>query len=241
MSIPFTDNDDNDTKDINDEDNEIILNRNTPYRLKPHAKHLQQKERIINHYSQLTQLQKVLVKITFREACLKGLTIKQIPDFIYNKTNLRVSVPFVNNLRRMQIHDDRYWYIEITRDNYAYVDKYRKAIDEVNQCKKELWFIILNPKTESMVKIDAIREIHNLTKTSVLLLKDLSFVMNLSKYYDLSKLDPTGTGIKKLGQTHSTASPNNQPDFYTHMEKPQFDKTNANLVNTILDKEQRNN
>jgi hypothetical protein len=237
MPAPFT-NDNNDTKENyhDDDDEEIKLNRNSHYRLKPHAKHLYQKERIINSYSQLTRLEKELIKITFREGCLKGFTIKQIPDFIFIKTKLNVSTKFVNNLKRMQINDDRYWYIELARDKFVYIGAYRKAIDEINQYKEALWSLVMNPKTEALAKITAFKELHNLTKTAVLLLKDLPFIMNLSKYYDLSKLDPDGEGIKKLQQTHSTASPNNQSDFYTQMEKSQFDKINTNIVNVVLEK-----
>jgi len=120
----------------------------------------------------------------------------------------------------MQLNDDRYWYYELARDQFAYVYAYRQAIDEVSLCKKQLWSIIMDTDTQSTTKISAIKELHNLTKTSVLLLRDLPFVVNLSKYFDISKLDPEGTGFKKLGQTHSTASPNNQSEFYTHIEKP---------------------
>jgi len=233
LSIPsFTD----ESNDIQEDDNEIILNRNSHYRLKPYAKHLQQKERVIEHYSQLTKLDKELVKVAFREACLKGFTINQIPDFIYIKTKLNVSINLVKNLRRMQLNDDRYWFYELARDQYAYVSAYRQAIDEVSLCKKQLWSIIMDSDTEPNTKISAIRELHQLIKTNVLLLRDLPFVVNLSKYFDISKLDPDGSGLKKLGQTHSTSFPSNQTEFHTHMERPLLDNVNSNLVNTILNK-----
>ena len=40
-----------------------------------------------------------------------------------------------------------------------------------------------------MEKVQVIKELHNLTKTSVLLLRDLPFVTNLSKYYNTSLLN----------------------------------------------------
>ena len=73
-------------------------------------------------------------------------------------------------------------------------------------------------------------------KTDALLLRDLPFVVNLSKHFDMSMLDPDGTGLKKIGQTHSTAFPNNQSDFHTHIEKAVLNNDNSNLVSTLLDK-----
>src|SRR4051812_10793747 len=122
-SIPFTD---ESKKDIqqqeqvgdDDDNDEIILNRNSHYRLKPYVKHLQQKERVIENYSELTKLDKELVKVAFREACLKGFALNQIPDFIYIKTKMNVSLNLVKKLRRMQINDDRYWFYELARDQF---------------------------------------------------------------------------------------------------------------------------
>ncbi len=62
-------------------------------------------------------------------------------------------------------------------------------MDEIQQLKKENWRIVMDPKVEHSVKIQAAKELHSLSKTSVLLLRDLSFVANLSKYYDVSKFE----------------------------------------------------
>jgi hypothetical protein len=78
----------------------------------------------------------------------------------------------------MQFNDDRYWFYEIARDQYAYVYAYRQAIDEVFLCKKQLWSIIMNTGTEANAMIFAIKELRNLIKTDVLLLRDLPFIVN---------------------------------------------------------------
>jgi hypothetical protein len=70
--------------------------------------------------------------------------------------------------------------------HFAYVWAYRKCIDEIEQLKKELWNIIMGSKVDMNNRIQATKELHSLSKTSVLLIKDLPFVTNLSKFYDNS-------------------------------------------------------
>lgn len=75
------------------------------------------------------------------------------------------------------------------KDHFAYVGAYRKCIDEVEQLKKEMWNIIMDSKAEMYNRIQASRELHNLSKTFVFLLRDLPFVTNLSKFYDKDMLN----------------------------------------------------
>lgn len=50
--------------------------------------------------------------------------------------------------------------------------------------------MMMHPDNSNMEKIQIIKELHNLSKTYTLLLRDLPFVTNLSKYYDLELVDP---------------------------------------------------
>ena len=56
----------------------------------------------------------------------------------------------------------------------------------LQQIKHELWKIVMNDKSELSDKTAAMKEIHNIEKTKVLLLRDLPFITRLSKYYDLT-------------------------------------------------------
>ncbi len=47
----------------------------------------------------------------------------------------------------------------------------------------------MNSKSEYPVKIAAVKELHNLVKTKVLILRDLPFITRISKYYDITLLD----------------------------------------------------
>ena len=69
----------------------------------------------------------------------------------------------------------------MAHDHFAYVGAYRKCIDEIVQYKKELWLLAMDAKTDSSTKIQAIKELHNLSKTYTLLIKDIPFVTNISK------------------------------------------------------------
>ena len=134
----------------------------------------------------------------FREASIKGFRMDQIPEFIYIKSKLNVSYHFVETLKKMQAEDDRYFFFELARDSSAYLSAYRLAIDKLNQLEKEMWLIIMNPKVETATRVMATKEIHAIVKTGVLLLRELPFITNLSKFYNLAELDPNKEGIKKL-------------------------------------------
>jgi hypothetical protein len=47
-----------------------------------------------------------------------------------------------------------------------------------------MWLIIINPEYKISTKILALRELHALIKTYVLLIRDLPFVTNLVRYFD---------------------------------------------------------
>ena len=74
---------------------------------------------------------------------------------------------------------------KLAMDEFKYIGIYRKAVDEIEQQKIELWKIFENSKTSQMGKIKSIRELHKLTITSTLLLTDLPFVTRLSKYFQI--------------------------------------------------------
>ena len=77
----------------------------------------------------------------------------------------------------------------MAKDHHVYISVYRKCIDELELIKKECWNIIMNPSIKESVKIQSLREIHSVTQTIILLLRDLPFVTNLSNYYDQEKID----------------------------------------------------
>jgi hypothetical protein len=92
-------------------------------------------------------------------------------------------------LKKAEEQENREWYIRLAKDHFAYIAIYRDAIDSLQQLTKELWKIVMNDKSSQSDKTAAIKEIHNIEKTKVLLLRDLPFITRLSKYYDLTLYD----------------------------------------------------
>ena len=74
----------------------------------------------------------------------------------------------------------------MAKDHFAYIAVYRNAIDSLQQLIHELWQIVMNDKSSLSDKTATMKEIHNIEKTKVLLLRDLPFITRLSKYYDLT-------------------------------------------------------
>ena len=74
----------------------------------------------------------------------------------------------------------------MAKDHFAYIAVYRNAIDSLQQLIHELWQIVMNDKSSLSDKTAVMKEIHNIEKTKVLLLRDLPFITRLSKYYDLT-------------------------------------------------------
>src|SRR6476469_3771097 len=148
-----------------------------------------EREKIYDSYFGLSELDTEKIDLAFKEGIIKGFKIYNIKQFIIAKTKINISDRFVKRIRVKYIKDNKRWFLEYAKDAYAYVGIYRKAIDEIEMYKEELWKIILNPTVEHMIKVASFREMHALTKTGVLLAKDLPFIMNISKYFDVKKLD----------------------------------------------------
>lgn len=176
----------------------------------------------INSLNGLSIVEKERIILMFREATLRGFDIKGIPMYIKSQIGIQISVKLVLKLRRLVTIQDRKWYITYAKDQYAYIGVYRKCIDELDSLRKECWRLIMLNTTREETKIAAMREIHNIVKTQVLLIRDLPFIMDLSKYYDPTIIDigdKKPKTIIKLG--------NNQPDH---------DKTHEHPLNSHLHK-----
>lgn len=87
-------------------------------------------------------------------------------------------------LKRTGEQENREWYLKLTKDHWAFIDVFHKAIDEIEEYKKQNWQIVMDPKTEHPVRINALKVLHNLSKSYTLIAKDLPFVTLLTKYYD---------------------------------------------------------
>jgi hypothetical protein len=138
---------------------------------------------------QLRRSEKELVRLCYKEAIIKGFTLKGIQEYIASKTKIWIEWSCLEFLKKAEEQEDKEWYTNLAYSHLAYVKVYRKAIDEVEEYKKHLWLMVMDLKVEHSTKVQALRELHSLSKTYTLLLKDLPFVTRLTKYYDKEALN----------------------------------------------------
>src|SRR6476469_9637355 len=104
---------------------------------------------------QLRRIEKELVKLCYKEAIIKGFTLKDIQQYIASKTKIWIEWSCLEQIKKTEEQENREWFYHMARDNFAYVGAYRKCIDEISQCKKDVWSLVLNSKTDYSFRIQA--------------------------------------------------------------------------------------
>jgi hypothetical protein len=136
--------------------------------------------------------------------------MKGIQQYIASKTKIWIEWYCLEYLKKAEEQEDKEWYLRLAKDHFAYIGIHREALDEIQQLKNELWKIIINSKSENSVKIAAVKELHNLVKTKVLILRDLPFITRISKLYDLTLFDN--------GSSNSSKSPSSTSIFRNNLD-----------------------
>ena len=157
----------------------------------------------VKSLKQLRRTEKELVRLNYKEAIIKGFTLKGIQQYIATKTKIWIEWSCLESLKKAEEQENREWYYHMARDHFAYVGAYRKCIDEIDLLKKEMWNIMMDSNTPKETKIMASKELHSLSKTYTLLIKDLPFVTNLTKFYDQDMLNSNFNSSLKSKGTHS--------------------------------------
>lgn len=135
---------------------------------------------------QLRNSEKELVRLCYKESILKGFTVmKDIQCYIASKTKIWIERTGIEFLKNSEEKENKRWFFHLAKDHFAYVSAYRKAIDETSLYKQELWKLYIDKKTTQSERIQISKELHSLTKTYTLLLRDLPFISNLTNYYDI--------------------------------------------------------
>jgi hypothetical protein len=161
---------------------------------------------------QLRRIEKELVRLNYKEAIIKGFTLKSIRQYIASKTKIWIEWSCLEYLKKAEEQENKEWYLRLAKDHFSYIGIHREALDEIQQLKNELWKIILNSKSENSIKIAAVKELHNLVKTKCLLLRDLPFITRMSKFYDLTLFDNSISSNIKSSSTSYTPRDNNSSD-----------------------------
>ena len=162
------------------------------------------------------------MKLNYKEAVIKGFTMKGIQQYIASKTKIWIEWPCLGSLKKAEEQESREWYSYMARDHFAYIGAYRRSIEELDLLKKGDMGHTCDPNTTKETKILATKELHSLCKTYTLLIKDLPFVTNISKYYDKDILDSS-----YANSLHSKGIYSNNNDRDTErnpIERKAFDK-----------------
>ena len=139
---------------------------------------------------QLTRVEKESVRLNYKAASIKCLTIEDTQKYIVIKTKIWSEKSCVDFLIKSEEQENREWYYRLAKDHIEYIHLHKRAMDELDLTKKKgLWLKIINPDCKPSTKILAIGELHALIKTYILLIRDLPLVTNLLRYYYKEILD----------------------------------------------------
>lgn len=125
-----------------------------------------------------------LISLVYRQGLLRGFELEDLQKYIAMRTRLWVERNLISKIAKREHDYDLKWFYSVSRDRIAYIGLYRKCMDEIDECKRISWRIADDPQTTSEVKVKAIKELHQLSRTSVLLARDLPFVTKLSDYFN---------------------------------------------------------
>jgi hypothetical protein len=100
---------------------------------------------------------KELVRLNYKEAIIKGSTLKEIKQYIASKTKIWIECSCLEQLKKTEEQENREWFYHMAHDHFAYVGAYRKCIDEIAQYKKELWNMVIDSKTDNSTRVQALR------------------------------------------------------------------------------------
>ena len=130
----------------------------------------------IKSLRQLWRSEKELVRLCYKEAIIKGFTLKGIQQYIASKTKIWIEWSCLEYLKKAEEPENKEWNFRLTNDHFAYIGIYGDTIDQLQMVTHELWKIVMSYKSSQSDKTAAIKEIHNIEKTKVLLENCLSLL-----------------------------------------------------------------
>ena len=108
---------------------------------------------------QLRRTEKELVRLCYKEAIIKGFTLKGIQQYIASKTKIWIEWSCLEYLKKAEEQENREWYFRLAKDHFAYIGVYRGAVDSLQQLTHELWKIVMDDKSSQSDKTAAIKRI----------------------------------------------------------------------------------
>src|SRR3954451_22384586 len=75
----------------------------------------------VRSLKQLRITEKELVRLNYKEAIIKGFTLKGIQQYIASKTKIWIEWSCLAYLKKAEEQENREWYYHMARDHFAYV------------------------------------------------------------------------------------------------------------------------
>jgi hypothetical protein len=120
--LPFSDNFIEHNDDIESEffDNKIIILKR------------------VQSLRQLRRTEKELIRLCYKEAIIKGFTLKGIQQYIVSKTKIWIEWSCLEILKKSEEQENKEWYLRLAKDHFAYIGIHGNMIDELQQIKNGL-------------------------------------------------------------------------------------------------------
>jgi len=77
---------------------------------------------------QLRRTEKELVRLNYKEAIIKGFTLKSIQQYIASKTKIWIEWSCLEFLKKSEEQENREWYLKLAHDHFAYIGIHRNLI-----------------------------------------------------------------------------------------------------------------
>jgi hypothetical protein len=122
---------------------------------------------------QLTRIEKELVKLVYKEAALKCLSLEDTQKYITLKTKIFIEENCLGLLKKTEEQENREWFYRTAKDQEWFILNFKKAMDKIELYERELWSMAEDSNTKEKTKLKVFQELHKLTITSTLLLRDL--------------------------------------------------------------------
>jgi hypothetical protein len=74
---------------------------------------------------QLKITEKELVKLCYKEAIIKGFTLKGIQQYIASKTKIWVEWSCLEYLKKAEEQENKEWYLRLAKDHFSYIGIHR--------------------------------------------------------------------------------------------------------------------
>jgi hypothetical protein len=77
---------------------------------------------------------------------------------IASKTKIGIEWSCLEQIKKTEEKENKEWYARLAKDDFGYIAIYRDAIDSLQQLTHELWKIVMNDKSHSLIRLQLLRK-----------------------------------------------------------------------------------